>query len=116
MPQQSVPPATAFRLDAEDGLNPGTNSFRNPGINAGLSSGIDAGLNSGINPGLNSRVNPGLNSEMNPGLNPGMSNAVRDKLQELEKEIEKFREENIALHRLREEREKVCRNKVHMGP
>ncbi len=51
-------------------------------------SGTDGGLNSG-------------------GLNSGMSNAVRDKLQELEKEIEKFREENIALHRLREEREKV---------
>lgn len=36
-----------------------------------------------------------------------MSSAVREKLQELEKEIEKFREENATLHKLREEREKV---------
>ena len=41
------------------------------------------------------------------GSSSGMSIAVRDKLQELEKEIEKFREENIALNRLREERERV---------
>ncbi|XP_028396867.1 centromere protein J-like [Dendronephthya gigantea] len=43
---------------------------------------------------------------LNPGSSSGMSVAVRDKLQELEKEIEKFREENIGLHRLREERER----------
>ena len=36
-----------------------------------------------------------------------MSGAVKEKLQELEKEIEKFREENAMLHKLRDEREKV---------
>ena len=36
-----------------------------------------------------------------------MSSAVREKLQELEKEIKKYREDNATLHRLREEREKV---------
>ena len=36
-----------------------------------------------------------------------MSSAVKEKLQELEKEIKKYREDNATLHRLREEREKV---------
>lgn len=140
MPQQSAPPAAAFRLDADDGLHSGTNPFRNSGNNPGLNYGMDTGLNFGMNPGLCSRVNSGANSEMNPvlnpamnselssransglnsetnpGLNSGMSNAVRDKLQELEKEIEKFREENVALHRLREEREKVLKRCFHGDP
>lgn len=53
------------------------------------------------------RENSIPNVEENTDPQSGMSYAVRKKLQELEKEIEKFREENIALHKLREEREKV---------
>ena len=132
MPQQSAPPAAAFRLDADDGLHSGTNPFRNsgmdPGLNIGMNPGLCSRVNSGANPeinpvlnlamnsGLRSSANSGLNSEANPGLNSGMSNAVRDKLQELEKEIEKFREENVALHRLREEREKVLKRCFHGDP
>ncbi|XP_046840996.1 centromere protein J-like isoform X2 [Xenia sp. Carnegie-2017] len=56
------------------------------------------------------RENSIPNVEENTDPQSGMSYAVRKKLQELEKEIEKFREENIALHKLREEREKDFQN------
>ena len=43
-----------------------------------------------------------------------MSSAVREKLQELENEIKKYREDNATLHRLREEREKVRTGEVQV--
>ncbi|XP_028417891.1 uncharacterized protein LOC114542568 isoform X2 [Dendronephthya gigantea] len=57
--------------------------------------------------GLDGVVSGGAGSPLNPVSSSGMNVAFPDKFQELEKMIEKLREEhNMALHRLREERER----------